>query len=164
MATMTAHIAYDDNDDTRPIAYIHPASKLSVDTVMSADETSEDGRSPWVWLRLPNGDLFLGVFPQGDTYLDCEEDAAFPFERVDRYIDGHVQRRVDRCRVGDRIDLEDDSIADPQHSHPEFECEFQVLREIERKTPDCIVLHFDNFSCGFPPDHCLTVDGEQVRG
>lgn len=27
-----------------------------------------DGRSSWVWVRLADGTLVLGVMPQGDTY------------------------------------------------------------------------------------------------
>jgi hypothetical protein len=75
---MLPHYTYDDDDTSRVIATIHPASPHIVDRVLAADPTSEDGRSQWVWVRLPNGDLILGVFPQGDTYLECEEDAQFP--------------------------------------------------------------------------------------
>jgi len=75
---MKAHRTYDDDEPTRIIASIHPASEQSVKTVMMQSETSGDGRSPWVWLRLPNGDLILGVFPQGDTYFECELDACYP--------------------------------------------------------------------------------------
>ena len=32
-----------------------------------------DGRSPFMWVRFPNGDLMLGVFPHGDTYFATEE-------------------------------------------------------------------------------------------
>lgn len=32
-----------------------------------------DGRSNWYWLRLPNGDLVLCTFPQGDTYESVEQ-------------------------------------------------------------------------------------------
>jgi hypothetical protein len=35
--------------------------------------SDNDGRSDFVWLRLPNGDLILGVWPQGDTYLTVVE-------------------------------------------------------------------------------------------
>lgn len=73
-----AHITYDDHDSTRAIAYIHPASQESVDSVLEASKDDPDGRSNWVWLRLPNDDLILGIFPQGDTYLACELDAQYP--------------------------------------------------------------------------------------
>jgi hypothetical protein len=56
---------------------IKPASPESVETVLAADEDDEDdedGRSEWLWVRLPNGDLILGVYPQGDTYLVTERD------------------------------------------------------------------------------------------
>lgn len=32
------------------------------------DEDDDNGRSQTVAIRLPNGDLVLGFFPQGDTY------------------------------------------------------------------------------------------------
>lgn len=50
------------------VATILPAKRADVNYVLAADEDSHDGRSNWVWLRLANGDLVLGVFPQGDTY------------------------------------------------------------------------------------------------
>lgn len=58
----------------------HQASALSVGTVLSA-AMDDNGRSPWVWVRLPSGDLFLGTFPKGDTYFELETDAAWPGER-----------------------------------------------------------------------------------
>lgn len=78
MSIMQPHHTYDDDDPSRVIASIHPASPDIVEKVLAADQTSDDGRSQWVWLRLPNGDLILGVYPQGDTYLECEEDAQYP--------------------------------------------------------------------------------------
>lgn len=92
----------------------------------------------------------------------------------DRYINGNVQRRVDMLKIGDRVDLEGDIFADPcggasdsasmgDSEHPEFAFEFQTVREIEQESADCICVYFDNFACGFPPDHWIDVDGEQVR-
>ena len=57
------------------LATIKPASRKAVERVLSADEQDQDGRSQWVWVRLSNGDLILGVYPQGDTYFECELDA-----------------------------------------------------------------------------------------
>lgn len=37
------------------------------------DPDEEDGRSQVVQIRFPNGDLFLGYAPQGDTYSDLEK-------------------------------------------------------------------------------------------
>lgn len=37
-----------------------------------------DGRSEWQWFRLANGDLILGVFPRGDTYIETEADPNRP--------------------------------------------------------------------------------------
>jgi hypothetical protein len=53
---------------------IKPATAESVETVLAADENDEDGRSEWLWVRLPNGDLILGVYPQGETYMVTERD------------------------------------------------------------------------------------------
>lgn len=35
--------------------------------------SEENGRSQVVQIRLPNGDLFLGYAPQGDTYMELEK-------------------------------------------------------------------------------------------
>jgi hypothetical protein len=70
----------DDEDPDRVLAYIHPADPLCVQRVLHAPTEGGNGRSPWMWLRLPNGDLMLGVFPQGDTYLECEADAQYLYD------------------------------------------------------------------------------------
>lgn len=78
MSAMQPHFVYDDDVPDRVIASVHPASLDVVRKVLDANVHSPDGRSPWMWVRLPNGDLILGVYPQGDTYCDCEEDAQYP--------------------------------------------------------------------------------------
>lgn len=75
---MEPHYTYDDEDPKRVIAMVHPASQQSVEYVLKQPENTMDGRSSWVWIRLPNGDLILGVFPQGDTYFSVEKDAQYP--------------------------------------------------------------------------------------
>lgn len=77
MSDMKAHHVYDDEEKSRVIASVHPASDHSVQTVLAAD-VDDDGRSPWMWVRLQNGDLILGIYPQGDTYLQLERDAQYP--------------------------------------------------------------------------------------
>jgi hypothetical protein len=52
----------------------YPASPESVGTVLDASVDDDDGRSQFMWVRLGNGDLILGVFPQGDTYFATEGD------------------------------------------------------------------------------------------
>lgn len=37
------------------------------------DSKTHDGRSRWLWIRLPNGDLILGFYPQGDAYFTTEQ-------------------------------------------------------------------------------------------
>lgn len=87
----------------------------------------------------------------------------------DSYAQGHVQRRVDQLRVGDRVDLQNDQFADPEgfrqveSQHPEFEFDFQTVTNIEKESRRCIRVDFENFSCGFPPRHWVDVDAEQVR-
>ena len=79
---MDAHVTTLDYDDGMQVL-IHPATKEAVKTIMEAPLETGDGRSEWMFLRLPNGDLFLGVFPQGDTYLAVEADAEYRGPRDD---------------------------------------------------------------------------------
>lgn len=85
----------------------------------------------------------------------------------DRYINGNAQRRVDMLRPGDRVDLEYDVFADPDGCsdfHTYYEAEFAVVAEIVRESADCICVYFESTPpVGFPPDHWVDVDGEQVR-
>jgi len=95
-----------------------------------------------------------------------------------QFIDGKAKRYVRDLREGDLVDLENDMYADADawaafkngedgdavRSHPEFEFEFQTVSWIERETEDCISVSFESgFSCGFPPDHLVDVDGEQAE-
>lgn len=75
MTRLQAHIT-DCEGETK--VHIHPASDESVHAVLNADPDDPDGRSQWLWVRLPNGDLVLGIFPQGETYMACEKDAQWP--------------------------------------------------------------------------------------
>lgn len=61
-------------------------------------------------------------------------------------------------RVGDLVDLEGDSIADPDRQNFAFECELQAVSAVEEETRDCIAIHFEGVDTfGFPPDHKLKV-------
>lgn len=62
-------------DDDERVMSFKPASAEGIRTVIWADENSDDGRSEWLWVRLPNGDLMLGLFPQGETYMLVEDEA-----------------------------------------------------------------------------------------
>lgn len=87
------------------------------------------------------------------------------FSPADRHHEGRVQRLVSALRVGDHVDLEGDIFADPDRERLEFTYEFAVVEAIEHETGDCTRVDFEGgFSCGFPPDHWLDVDGEQDRG
>jgi len=54
------------------LAITSPARPEDVSKVVLASMDDHDGRSVWVWLRLANDELALGVFPQGDTYEAVE--------------------------------------------------------------------------------------------
>jgi hypothetical protein len=92
------------------------------------------------------------------------------------WIEGAAKRYVRDLQPGDRVDLEGDAFADPDYipsgeDAPEgymgsrFQFEFERVMEVEQETPDCIRVDFESgFSCGFPPDHLVDVDGEQDDG
>jgi hypothetical protein len=88
-----------------------------------------------------------------------------------------MQCRIDALRIGQRVDLENDLYADPggyesaqageesRSEHPEFEYAFEVVMEITIEPHDTdpvtVVAFESGFTCGFPPDHLIDVDGEQ---
>lgn len=88
---------------------------------------------------------------------------------TDSYTQGVARRPVLELRAGDRVDLQGDVFADPTgyaggESNPVLECEFQIVESVERETPDCVCVYFENWNpVGFPADHLVDVDGEQVR-
>lgn len=68
----------DDQVVDRAIAWTTEASREAVDFVLSQqidtpENNGHDGRSPWIWLRLANGDLGLVTFPHGETYVHVSE-------------------------------------------------------------------------------------------
>lgn len=69
-------------------------------------------------------------------------------------------KRIDQLEIDDMVDLRRDKFADPKDDHPSFVFEYQTVREIERETPDCVCVYWDNFSCGFPPSHKVYVAGK----
>jgi len=72
----TLYVTDESGADTEQVlAEVKPAPQALVDKVLAAPTTGHDGRSEWVFVRLQNGDLILGVFPQGDTYCECEGEA-----------------------------------------------------------------------------------------
>lgn len=83
----------------------------------------------------------------------------------------HSMIPVAKLTRGIAVDLQGDPFADPnlkvierglgrkvtegETLHPEFAFEYQQVDELVRETADCIVVYFDSFACGFPPDHLL---------
>lgn len=89
-----------------------------------------------------------------------------------------TQARIDSLWIGQRVDLQNDIFADPlghlaaegeggESDHPEFEYEFESVVSITDETTNgeaCLVIEFaSGFTCGFPPDHEVDIDGEQIR-
>lgn len=56
------------------------AKPESVVRLLAMDPNLPDGftRSQHVWIRLPGGDLILGVFPQDAGYEEFTDEAAWP--------------------------------------------------------------------------------------
>lgn len=61
------------DEEGRHIAHVTPATADEVFNVLFAPIDGSDGRSAPVWVRLANGDLLLGVFPEGETYISVSE-------------------------------------------------------------------------------------------
>ena len=65
-------------------------------------------------------------------------------------------RRAADLKPGDMIDLEGDKFADPNRDHVAFQCEYGVVAEVDRETPECVAVYVDGVdSFGFPPDHLI---------
>lgn len=60
--------------DPDSLAHYHCAPPEAIQVMLDPNLSTTDGegRSPWMWIRLPNGDLIFGCFPQGDTYFEHE--------------------------------------------------------------------------------------------
>ena len=64
------------------IATSFPASQEHVNMLMAMDTSTGDGRSPFNWYRLTNGDLILGTAPQGEGYFAMENCVADDYEKA----------------------------------------------------------------------------------
>lgn len=57
------------------VAWLQPMSDEAVQYMVAQPVDGPegmDGRSEWLWVRLPNGDLMCGFFPHGDSYFEHE--------------------------------------------------------------------------------------------
>lgn len=60
-----------DDEDNPGYAYCVLATDRQVQAVLACNDTeSRNGRSPWYWMTMPNGDQILACYPQGDLYMD----------------------------------------------------------------------------------------------
>lgn len=84
-----------------------------------------------------------------------------------QFIEGVAKLRAKDVKLFDRLDFEGDPIADPNGDgtdgdhYESFEFEFAEVIEIERETPECIVIHTTQGSYGFPPEHLIDSTLEQ---
>lgn len=86
----------------------------------------------------------------------------------ENYNQGVTRRLVTFLRPGDKCDLENDPIADnfdEREGEPSrFEFEFERVLSVTIESADCVRVDFESgFSCGFPINHEIEVDGEQTR-
>jgi hypothetical protein len=82
-----------------------------VDKILHAPVNHDgNGTSPWMWLRLANGDLVFGCFPQGDTYLNCE--VAFTEDWQEAYRVGTAYQLT--------VPVSDVVVEDEDPAHPVF--------------------------------------------
>lgn len=59
-------------------------------------------------------------------------------------------------KVGDMIDLEGDTYADPARDHPWMEDEYAIVAEVDYETSECVAIGFESFDLvGFPIHHPL---------
>ena len=61
-------------DTETVLCRVTDAEPADITTVLTAS-LDDNGRSQYKWFRLQNGDLILGVFPCGDTYIEVSERA-----------------------------------------------------------------------------------------
>ena len=64
---------------------------------------------------------------------------------------------VGDLQIGDVVDLEGDEYADPLKDNTLLQNEYQEVSEVEVEEPGCVLVCFNDFMCGFPPDHQVKV-------
>jgi len=69
----------DEFSEGEALAWAHPALETDVAKMLMKPMVGNDNRSPWAWLRLRDGTLILGTFPQGDTYFEFSDADVAPF-------------------------------------------------------------------------------------
>lgn len=78
LETIEPHGLFDQDDQgeqtDRQIAWIEPANRQDVQRfLMLQQDGSGETRSDWFWMRLRDGTLLFGSFPQGDAYLEFSD-------------------------------------------------------------------------------------------
>lgn len=73
-------------------------------------------------------------------------------------LEGHRLARVASLEEGDACDLAGDVYADPgEDEHSTYHYEYAVVAQLERETPNCVCVFFEDSTVGFPPDHLVIV-------
>lgn len=89
--------------------------------------------------------------------------------------DGSYWIAAQDVREEDLLDFQGDSIADPENKgeryNPEppatvtiFWAEYATVEAVEHETPDCVLIHTDQGSYGFPPDHLIETTLDDKHG
>ena len=68
------HFIDENGNETEQLIGIYEAASDEVAQRIINSPVGDDGRSPWMWVRLANGDLLLACYPTGDMYEATEGD------------------------------------------------------------------------------------------
>jgi hypothetical protein len=63
---------YVDGDERYDQIDVNDFPEVVFQEFLNRDPEDDDTRSQVLMFRLPNGDLILGFYPQGDTYVEIE--------------------------------------------------------------------------------------------
>lgn len=70
--------------------------------------------------------------------------------------DIHTDISATNIKIGDMVDLEGDTYADPDHDHPWMEDLYAVVDDVIHETSACVAIAFESFDLvGFPTNHLL---------
>ncbi len=70
----------EEGNKTQQVGWLTGAKQEDVEKLVASSTENRNGRSPWYWLRMANGDLMLVCFPQGDTYVEFSDAGVCDFQ------------------------------------------------------------------------------------
>lgn len=73
-----------------------------------------------------------------------------------------MMKAIKELRAGDLIDLEvSEYITQELYDGEGLEFEYTQVIELQPETDTCILVYFDGFAIGFPPEYMLKVEGHR---